>query len=220
MQSTQVSYNWLVAWALCVSPRNCSTLTGFFCSVCSSVTFLLGIFWLFKFERLINGLQPMLRLRLHNEYGTTHEFTDLWDRMQSDNRCCGIAGPQDYIMFNRSFPMSCCAAIDLSDVAAISRRPLASAVYLRPNEDDVLMMMGGSNSGAGGGTRSASEALLSLSTGNVGAGVMGAASAASAAHGAGHQGQHHIQNLSDFVDGRTAAVTICPGLFPQVCIAA
>lgn len=173
---------------------------------------LLGIFWLFKFDRLISGLQPMLRLRLHNEYGAAMDFTDLWDRMQTDGHCCGIGGPQDFQALNRTYPTSCCAPLDLNEVTAISRRPLASAVYLRPNGDE---LMGG---GGGGGTGGA-----------VGGSTMSLAAA--------QQAQHHKLNfseianmawgqavtesraggISDAADGvKTAAVNMCRAIYQQV----
>lgn len=34
------------------------------------------------------------RYRLAHEYGNSIEFTDLWDRLQIEGRCCGITGPQ------------------------------------------------------------------------------------------------------------------------------
>lgn len=174
---------------------------------------LLGIFWLFKFDRLISGLQPMLRLRLHNEYGAAMDFTELWDRMQTDGHCCGIGGPQDFQALNRTYPTSCCAPLDLNEVTAISRRPLASAVYLRPNGDE--LMSGGSGGGTGGG--SAGGSTMSLS--------------------AAQQAQHHKMNfseianmawgqavtesraggISDAADGvKTAAVNMCRAIYQQV----
>lgn len=176
---------------------------------------LLGIFWLFKFDRLISGLQPMLRLRLHNEYGAAMDFTELWDRMQTDGHCCGIGGPQDFHALNRTYPTSCCAPLDLNEVTAISRRPLASAVYLRPNGDE--LMGGGEGGGAGGGS--------------AGGSTMGLAAA--------QQAQHHKQNfseianmawgqavtesraggISDAADGvKTAAVNMCRAIYQQVSV--
>lgn len=34
------------------------------------------------------------RYRLAHEYGITTEFTELWDRLQSEERCCGVTGSQ------------------------------------------------------------------------------------------------------------------------------
>lgn len=75
---------------------------------------------------------PILhRYRLSTEYGTSVDFSDLWDRLQTEGRCCGVFGPQDFTATaNRSYPTSCCSP-DISDQISISRRPLASAVVFR-----------------------------------------------------------------------------------------
>ncbi|XP_037924771.1 uncharacterized protein LOC119660349 isoform X1 [Hermetia illucens] len=97
---------------------------------------LLGIFWMFKFDRIIHDLQPILRYRLATEYGSSNEFSDLWDRLQTEGRCCGVIGPQDYstMATNRSYPASCCSSSDLSEQISVSRRPLASPVVFRNDE--------------------------------------------------------------------------------------
>lgn len=151
---------------------------------------VLGIFWVFKFDRIMHELQPMLRYfsiyfsfvgvtvlavvyhwklvhilnkfqrcaqyfidlhsyilnftisisftfshchryRLATEYGTSIDFSELWDRLQNEGRCCGVFGPQDFTAAaNRSYPTSCCSP-DISDQISISRRPMASAVVFR-----------------------------------------------------------------------------------------
>lgn len=74
------------------------------------------------------------RYRLATEYGTSVDFSDLWDRLQNEGRCCGVFGPQDFTSTtNRSYPTSCCSA-DIGDQISISRRPMASAVVFR-NDD-------------------------------------------------------------------------------------
>lgn len=71
------------------------------------------------------------RYRLATEYSTSADFSELWDRLQSEGRCCGVFGPQDFASsVNRSYPISCCSP-DISDQISISRRPLASAVVFR-----------------------------------------------------------------------------------------
>ncbi|XP_062561047.1 uncharacterized protein LOC134225193 [Armigeres subalbatus] len=97
---------------------------------------MLGIFWMFKFDKVMHDLQPMLKSRLANEYGNSIEFTELWDRLQSEGRCCGVTGPQDFPnLVNRTYPDSCCAA-DIAEQISISRRPLASAVVYRGEDPD------------------------------------------------------------------------------------
>lgn len=69
------------------------------------------------------------RHRLYTEYGTGSDFTELWDRLQIEERCCGVLGPQDYtINANRTYPMSCCNG---SDAFPVSRRPLAAPIVFR-----------------------------------------------------------------------------------------
>lgn len=71
------------------------------------------------------------RYRLATEYGTSVDFSELWDRLQNEGRCCGVFGPQDFASTaNRSYPSSCCSP-DISDQISISRRPMASAVVFR-----------------------------------------------------------------------------------------
>lgn len=68
------------------------------------------------------------------EYGTSADFTELWDRLQNEGRCCGVFGPQDFTSTtNRSYPISCCSP-DIVEQISISRRPMASAVVFR-NDD-------------------------------------------------------------------------------------
>lgn len=75
-----------------------------------------------------------IRYRLATEYGTSVDFSDLWDRLQSEGRCCGVFGPQDFAATtNRSYPTSCCSS-DITDQISISRRPMASAVVFRGDD--------------------------------------------------------------------------------------
>lgn len=71
---------------------------------------VLGAFWAFRFERICQELKPSLRIRFYQEYGTNNELTEMWNRLQAENSCCGVAGPED---FNSSavqmqIPVSCC----------------------------------------------------------------------------------------------------------------
>ncbi|XP_055605385.1 transcription factor SPT20 homolog [Uranotaenia lowii] len=63
---------------------------------------MLGIFWMFKFDKVMNDLQPMLKARLANEYGNSMELTELWDRLQNEGRCCGVSGPQMFSVLEYS----------------------------------------------------------------------------------------------------------------------
>uniref|UniRef100_A0A182KDK8 Tetraspanin n=1 Tax=Anopheles christyi TaxID=43041 RepID=A0A182KDK8_9DIPT len=96
---------------------------------------MLGIFWMFKFDRVMHDLQPMLKYRLAHEYGNSPELTELWDRLQNEGRCCGVTGPQDFALnANRTYPTSCCTS-DITEQISIGRRPLASAIIFRGGED-------------------------------------------------------------------------------------
>lgn len=53
---------------------------------------MIGVFWFFKFERILGELTPTLKHRLSTEYGVLADFTELWDRLQSETRCCGLMG--------------------------------------------------------------------------------------------------------------------------------
>ncbi|KAJ8979177.1 hypothetical protein NQ317_018999 [Molorchus minor] len=88
--------NCWVAWLLYASPRSSSTPTG--------------AFWAFRFERICQELKPAIRHRFYQEYGSNNELTDMWNRLQAENSCCGVTGPED---FNSSavqmpIPVSCC----------------------------------------------------------------------------------------------------------------
>ncbi|XP_050085496.1 uncharacterized protein LOC126571213 [Anopheles aquasalis] len=95
---------------------------------------MLGIFWMFKFDKIMHDLQPMLRYRLAHEYGNSPELTELWDRLQNEGRCCGVTGPQDFALnANRTYPTSCCTS-DITEQISIGRRPLASAIVFRGDD--------------------------------------------------------------------------------------
>lgn len=57
---------------------------------------LVGIIWLFLFGRLTASIPVHMRQRLTAEYGTQSRATALWDRLQREQLCCGVTGPQDY----------------------------------------------------------------------------------------------------------------------------
>ncbi|XP_012547679.3 23 kDa integral membrane protein [Bombyx mori] len=43
---------------------------------------------------------------VEDEVSKHHNF---WDSLQSENKCCGVDGPQDYAILHRDIPASCCA---------------------------------------------------------------------------------------------------------------
>ncbi|KAG7304451.1 hypothetical protein JYU34_011395 [Plutella xylostella] len=69
----------------------------------------IGVYWAFRFERVCRELRPQLRVRLARDYDSDAEFAEAWDRLQREQRCCGVTGPSDFAAFNRStLPPSCC----------------------------------------------------------------------------------------------------------------
>ncbi|XP_021704365.1 uncharacterized protein LOC110677676 isoform X2 [Aedes aegypti] len=198
---------------------------------------MLGIFWMFKFDRVMHELQPMLKSRLANEYGNSIELTDLWDRLQSEGRCCGVTGPQDFPnLVNRTYPDSCCAA-DIAEQISISRRPLASAVVYRSEELDEMtttnrnlsdisdvwslitapssssnsIVIGGNGSGSGGGSGSS----IGGSSGSSGSG--GSTSAISSSSSSlGIRSSSSRGGGGDSGAGVRTIVT-CRAVYPQGC---
>jgi hypothetical protein len=57
---------------------------------------LIGIVWIFRFDKMYTDLKPILKQRLQMEYGVNEEFTNIWDHIQHDFQCCGVEGPQDF----------------------------------------------------------------------------------------------------------------------------
>lgn len=90
---------------------------------------VIGIFWVFRFDKICQELKPSLKFRLHHEYGYNNELTTLWDRLQMDFACCGVNNAMDFGHVNRTgahmlawipetnpaaiyvVPTSCCTSI-------------------------------------------------------------------------------------------------------------
>lgn len=82
----------------------------------------------------INSEPFPCRLRFNTEYGIVSDFTELWDRLQVEESCCGVLGPHDFsIQLNRSFPASCCGP-DVFE--AVARKPYAAPVVFRTTTID------------------------------------------------------------------------------------
>ncbi|KAL0104788.1 hypothetical protein PUN28_016434 [Cardiocondyla obscurior] len=67
---------------------------------------VVGVVWIFRFEKMRADLRPTLKLRLQMDYGTEPRFTEQWDRLQRDFTCCGVTGPRDFP--NVYWPQTCC----------------------------------------------------------------------------------------------------------------
>lgn len=63
---------------------------------------VIGIFWVFRFDKICQELKPSLKFRLHHEYGYNNELTLLWDRLQTDFACCGVQNAMDFGHVNRT----------------------------------------------------------------------------------------------------------------------
>ncbi|XP_011505539.1 PREDICTED: uncharacterized protein LOC105368258 [Ceratosolen solmsi marchali] len=68
---------------------------------------VIGVAWVFRFERMRADLRPSLRLRLQVEYSKETRFSEQWDQLQREFSCCGITGPLD---FDSHWPQSCCSS--------------------------------------------------------------------------------------------------------------
>lgn len=103
-----------------------------------------------------------------------NDFTELWDRLQVEENCCGVLGPHDYTQLNRSFPSSCCSSpgslmmIHSMDAAVVARKPYAAPVVFRTttthmNESTTVVVTADVNKtrdgGGGGGGNSLSHIL-------------------------------------------------------------
>ncbi|XP_044578571.1 uncharacterized protein LOC123261129 isoform X1 [Cotesia glomerata] len=72
---------------------------------------IIGVAWIFRFERIRAELRPSLRLKLQLDYGRDLRFSDQWDQLQREFSCCGIVGPSDFDgQFN--YPDSCCPVVE------------------------------------------------------------------------------------------------------------
>jgi hypothetical protein len=79
---------------------------------------IVGIVWVFRFDKICADLRPTLKQRLAAEYGVDGDFTTLWNALQRDYKCCGVDGAQDFEggVVNRTHgvPESCCRFPPLS----------------------------------------------------------------------------------------------------------
>lgn len=57
---------------------------------------VLGIYWVYRYDKMVAKLKPALRDRLAKDYGHDQQFTAIWDDLQRDHECCGVNGPKDF----------------------------------------------------------------------------------------------------------------------------
>lgn len=79
---------------------------------------IVGIVWVFRFDKICADLRPTLKQRLAAEFGVDADFTTLWNALQRDYKCCGVESAQDFVgsVVNRTqgVPESCCRFPPLS----------------------------------------------------------------------------------------------------------
>lgn len=57
---------------------------------------VLGVYWVYRYDKMVARLKPALRDRLAVDYGRDRRFTAVWDDLQRDHECCGVNGPPDF----------------------------------------------------------------------------------------------------------------------------
>lgn len=84
---------------------------------------VLGAFWAFKFERICQELRPALRLRFQQEYGNNGYMTAMWNRLQEEEACCGVSGPQEFVsnasLIRWEMPASCCIELQVNSTRCL-----------------------------------------------------------------------------------------------------
>ncbi|XP_012264920.2 uncharacterized protein LOC105691180 [Athalia rosae] len=81
---------------------------------------VVGVAWVFRFEKMRAELRPILRLRLQTEYAKEARFSEQWDRLQREFACCGVTGPRD---FGSRWPQSCC--LTMANISDTCQQPYA-----------------------------------------------------------------------------------------------
>lgn len=51
-------------------------------------------------DKIKLNLRPDLKQRLKSQYGTDPKFTQVWDWVQTNELCCGVDGPTDFLLPN------------------------------------------------------------------------------------------------------------------------
>lgn len=57
---------------------------------------ILGIVWILRYNHIVTNLRTDLRMQIAKDYSTDSTLEELWNELQSNYRCCGVDGPNDY----------------------------------------------------------------------------------------------------------------------------
>ncbi|KAK9512832.1 hypothetical protein O3M35_001162 [Rhynocoris fuscipes] len=97
---------------------------------------LLGVVWLFRFDKIATELRPWLKQSLARSYGVDSQFTALWDAIQTQYRCCGAHGYHDFASYNQTldtampaFNSSTSMPIVVLPSSCCRERPLVAAAF-------------------------------------------------------------------------------------------
>lgn len=77
-------------------------------------------------------------MKFHQEYGTNSDMTSLWDRLQSEEECCGVTGPEEFSNSTGTtkweMPPSCCfepAAANITRCAKVITLNFYRVTFIR-----------------------------------------------------------------------------------------
>ncbi|XP_059490296.1 uncharacterized protein LOC132205331 [Neocloeon triangulifer] len=73
-----------------------------FLLLCGDV--LIGLSWILRFDQICAEIKPTLQARIADEYSSNADFTDVWDTLQRSAKCCGVAGPRDFLPLTPQSP--------------------------------------------------------------------------------------------------------------------
>ncbi|CAM1319543.1 Uncharacterised protein g7242 [Pycnogonum litorale] len=62
---------------------------------------VVGIVWIFRFDKINDSLRSELKIKLQSEYGTRANLVEIWNGIQNENSCCGVDGPTDYMNISK-----------------------------------------------------------------------------------------------------------------------
>lgn len=112
---------------------------------------LAGLAWLFRYRALVAGLRAGLMDEFQDGYGLRPGYRLLWDRLQGEQRCCGVDGPEDYNAtawlreqrmvhpwLRHQVPASCCPTVRVQAGGTAACLDRATGAYRTPCHDALL----------------------------------------------------------------------------------